>query len=147
MHVRGLQRDHEPGGQAAQTVDVQETPQQDVQGQVQEEEKRPGPELRWGRRGWQLRKRQTGGKCRQHTLHCKTKNGILWRSTCKTYPFRTSVKSKKTVITKKSRSGAVFTETAAAIKSASFGTKTTAVSRNIGVRKFIKKIYTFFILL
>ena len=61
MHVRGLQRDHEPGGQAAQTVDVQETPQQDVQGQVQEEEKRPGPELRWGRRGWQLRKRQTGG--------------------------------------------------------------------------------------
>lgn len=49
------------------------------------------------------------------------------------------------VIIKKSRSGAVFTETATAIKSASFGAKTAAVSRNISVKEFIKKVHMFFI--
>ena len=57
------------------------------------------------------------------------------------------VLNQKRLLTKKSRSGAVFTETATTIVSASFGAKTTAVSRNISVREFIKKIYTFFYLI
>ncbi|TKC35554.1 hypothetical protein EI555_006523, partial [Monodon monoceros] len=57
------------------------------------------------------------------------------------------VLNQKRLLTKKSRSGAVFTETATTIILASFGAKTTAVSRNISVREFIKKIYTFFYLI
>ncbi|KAL2310949.1 hypothetical protein Nmel_002633 [Mimus melanotis] len=48
LHVRGLQRDHHAGGEAAQALDVQAAPQQDLQGQVQAQEERPGP---GGRRG------------------------------------------------------------------------------------------------
>lgn len=69
--------EYRPGGQAAQALDVQEAPQQDVQGQVQEEEERPGTGL-WRPVRGQHRQRQTGGKHRQHTLHCQTENRILW---------------------------------------------------------------------
>lgn len=73
---------------------------------------------------------------RKHTLHCQTENGIFWGSPCKTYSIRASVKSEKTVITKKSRSCPVFTETAAATQSTSFGAKTAAVPRSSSVRAY-----------